>query len=304
MKHQLDNHPGILLHDITRLTRQVFGFRIRDLGLTESQWRVLGSVSKYSRISQNQLAILLGIGPAPLGKLVDRLEEEQLLERCPHPIDRRSKLLSVTRKGKPLTRTMKQRFQKLQKLVLQELNAKAIQDLECNLMRLYTKLSPQNPRDFLPEGEPLMLMHLITVISRLNSRRFDMQLRQLGFTRSLWLVLVAISKEEGTQQSQLARQLSMSKAPLGSLIDELESSGWVNRESHPQDRRAHSLQLSNRCKQQLKSLALEFEELHQHALEDVSTQQQIHLSNSLQAIRGQLKKLAGLQKSFSMEKST
>ncbi len=74
---------GFLLHDVARLLRKRFEQNARGSGLTRSQWQVL------AYLAQNE-------GPITLGRIVDKLQTLALIERHPHPSDRRVWLLHLT----------------------------------------------------------------------------------------------------------------------------------------------------------------------------------------------------------------
>jgi DNA-binding MarR family transcriptional regulator len=86
-----DNSPtlGFLLHTCARLLKKRFEQNARDSGLTRSQWQVLAYLSKVEGINQAGLAELLDLEPITVGRIVDKLEEMSLIERRPHPTDRR-----------------------------------------------------------------------------------------------------------------------------------------------------------------------------------------------------------------------
>jgi DNA-binding MarR family transcriptional regulator len=292
-RETLAPHPGLLLHDIARLFRQCFSQRLRDLGLSEPQWRVLGSVNKFPGITQTQLAQLLGIGKAPLGKLIDRLEAEGLLGREPDPDDRRLRHIHITESAGPVCEEIVRRYLEFQDCYLQNLSAPGLEELESSLRIMHRNMSEESGTALEPGiMESLNLMHLITGISRLNSRHFDLQLKALGFTRSQWLVLSAIDRGEGSNQSALAGELNMARAPLGVLVDELEAGNWVERRVPPGDRRARTLHLTGECRRKLQSLGESFEILHQRSLVGVAKPDRQSLSASLTRIRDQLKSLA------------
>ena len=88
-----------LFVDIHRLLSRSFEARVRHLGLTRVQLRVLFTLDRAGGgISQTELADLLEMEKAPLGKIIDRLEEGGWVVRKNHPTDRRSKLVSATSK--------------------------------------------------------------------------------------------------------------------------------------------------------------------------------------------------------------
>jgi len=92
---------GFLIHDVARLWRKRFEQLSRDSGLTRSQWQVLAYLERNENIHQSGLAELLEVEPITLGRIVDRLQEFGLVERHPHPSDRRIWLLRLTPRAKP-----------------------------------------------------------------------------------------------------------------------------------------------------------------------------------------------------------
>lgn len=73
--------PGFLISDVTRLMRKGFDRKVRDLGLTRPQWRVLVYVLDNEGLSQSELARRLELERAPLGQLVRALENLRLVSR-------------------------------------------------------------------------------------------------------------------------------------------------------------------------------------------------------------------------------
>lgn len=105
----LQTHPtlGFLLHDTARLLRKRFEQRARHLGLTRSQWQVLALLANHEGIHQSGLAELLDLEPITLARLLDKLEPLGLIERRPHPTDRRIRLLYLTEAVHPLLEAMR-----------------------------------------------------------------------------------------------------------------------------------------------------------------------------------------------------
>jgi MarR family transcriptional regulator, transcriptional regulator for hemolysin len=92
---------GFLLHDVARLLRKRFEQHARGSGLTRSQWQVLAYLAQNEGIHQSGLAELLDVEPITLCRLVDKLQALGLVERRPHPSDRRVWLLSLTPAARP-----------------------------------------------------------------------------------------------------------------------------------------------------------------------------------------------------------
>ena len=94
----LDRSFGFLLHDVSRLLRIEYNRRVRHLGLTRSQWRVIAHLSRNEGSTQTFLADVLEIENATLARLLDRLEADGWIERRPSQTDRRAKHLYLTEK--------------------------------------------------------------------------------------------------------------------------------------------------------------------------------------------------------------
>lgn len=90
---------------------------------------------------------------------------------------------------------------------------------------------------------------LIHDVSRLRRSAFDRVLKPLNVTRSQWWLLSYLSREDGMTQSQLAEELDLGKVAVGGLIDRLEKSALVRRESDATDRRVNRVFLEPRSRQ-------------------------------------------------------
>jgi MarR family transcriptional regulator for hemolysin len=98
---------GFLLHDVARLLRKRFEQNARDLGLTRAQWQVLAHLARNEGIHQGGLADILELEPISLGRILDRLQSAGLVERRPHPKDRRVWLLFLRPKAHPVIERMR-----------------------------------------------------------------------------------------------------------------------------------------------------------------------------------------------------
>ncbi len=94
----LQPNIGAMVHDVARLMRRGFERRARQTGLaiTRQQARALLHIARNEGLSQAAVATTLDIEPIALVRLLDRLHEEGLVERHPHPTDRRVRTLWLT----------------------------------------------------------------------------------------------------------------------------------------------------------------------------------------------------------------
>jgi DNA-binding MarR family transcriptional regulator len=88
------------LSDVARAMRTFVDQCARGHGMTRAQWAVLLRLERQEGMTQAEMAESLEIQPISLMRLIDRLCEQKLLERCPHESDRRAKRLYLTAKGR------------------------------------------------------------------------------------------------------------------------------------------------------------------------------------------------------------
>jgi MarR family transcriptional regulator for hemolysin len=82
--------------------RKAFDRRAVGMGVTRAQWKVLFRLQRQPGMRQIELADMLDIEPITLSRIVDRLEEAELVERVADPADRRAWRLHVTAQAQPL----------------------------------------------------------------------------------------------------------------------------------------------------------------------------------------------------------
>ncbi|MDX2203233.1 MAG: MarR family transcriptional regulator [Hyphomicrobiaceae bacterium] len=90
------------LSDAARAMRTHFDQRARQHGMTRAQWAVLSRLQRQEGATQAELADILEMQPISLGRLVDRLCAQDLVERRAHARDRRVNLLHLTDRGRDL----------------------------------------------------------------------------------------------------------------------------------------------------------------------------------------------------------
>ena len=88
------------LSDVARSMRTFIDQCAREHGMTRAQWGVLVRLERQEGMTQAEMAETLEIQPISLVRLIDRLCDHGLVERRPHPRDRRANLLYLTEKGR------------------------------------------------------------------------------------------------------------------------------------------------------------------------------------------------------------
>ncbi|WP_068875542.1 MarR family winged helix-turn-helix transcriptional regulator [Phenylobacterium sp. CCH9-H3] len=104
--------------------------------------------------------------------------------------------------------------------------------------------------------------YLLADVTRLMRAAFDDKMQELGLTASTWRVLIYLHRSDGVSQAALARQLEVSRASLGQMIDRLEQSGHVMRAEHSEDRRVWCVHLTAKALAMMPDVESKAKSLH------------------------------------------
>lgn len=107
LREDLSRNFGFILNDVARLMRTTFDRRVKALGLTRSQWWVLNHLFRNDGATQSELADILEVEKATLGRLLDRMEQKGWVRREGHAGDRRAKRVFLTEEVEPAIKTMR-----------------------------------------------------------------------------------------------------------------------------------------------------------------------------------------------------
>jgi len=102
-----------VLFECARLLIRRFDARLAELGFTRQQWLVLNTVEQREGLRQSDLAEAMEVGPAAAVKLVDALEKSGWVERRVDARDRRAKRLHLSRRGRSMLSSTRERFDRL-----------------------------------------------------------------------------------------------------------------------------------------------------------------------------------------------
>jgi len=136
---------GYLIHDVSRLRRQLYDQRSRHLGITRSQWWVLFNLARKagSPMNQNDLAQMLEMGSASMGELLRRLEKSGFIKRQAVPGDRRSKHVVIADRGLEVLENMRFVARTSNEAIMAGISDQDQQLLNDLLSRMKTNLSAQ-----------------------------------------------------------------------------------------------------------------------------------------------------------------
>ena len=133
-----------LLRTNARLSDQLELDVRRISGLSVARYDVLMHLDMAGgRLGLSDLAQAMVLSPSGLSKLLDRMQEAGLVERQPDPDDARSTYAAITRHGRAVVKTTRQRHHAF----LQRIFGDVLDDRDlADLTRIMTRLNARLPR--------------------------------------------------------------------------------------------------------------------------------------------------------------
>lgn len=114
-----------LIADSARMIRRSFDARVRELGMTGPQARLLLTLWKGEGQNQGYYADRLEVEPISLCRMIDRLEEAELVERRRDPADRRAWQLFLTERSRTLIDEIRGKLAPLEDTILSGIDPSA-----------------------------------------------------------------------------------------------------------------------------------------------------------------------------------
>ena len=116
---------------VTRRWRKMLDERLKDLGVTQARSSTMVYLEKGGEgLTQRELASLMAIENPTLVRLLDSLEQQNLIERRPCPNDRRARRLHLTNAGRAFMDDLSERAEVLREEMLEGISDK---EIECTV---------------------------------------------------------------------------------------------------------------------------------------------------------------------------
>lgn len=141
-----------LLSDTARLLRRHFDARVRALGVTSPQARMLLIMSVHEGENQGFYAERLEVEPITLCRMVDRMEETGLVERRKDPGDRRAWRLHLTARSRPMIEQLHGCIAALEADMLAQFAGTQAESLHGLLSKVQTTLSGKPETEIATHG--------------------------------------------------------------------------------------------------------------------------------------------------------
>lgn len=148
----MDENLFTKIGDLSRLARRSFDARARQIGVTRQQWQVLVTLRRHEGVNQGGLADLLDVEPISVCRMVDRLQEADLVERRPDPADRRSWRLFLTAKAEVLLAQLRPLADEMEAQALDGINPAQRADLCLLLDAIRQNLMPRTAAGLVSHG--------------------------------------------------------------------------------------------------------------------------------------------------------
>lgn len=136
-----EKHIGFLVYDVARQMRYRFDGKARALGVTRQQWRLLMLLARKPGETQAALADDLEVERITLCRMIDRLQDAELLERRADPADRRVWRIFLTPKGEAVNEKLQSIGLALHEEMLSVLHPEEEKQLQDLLSKLREALS-------------------------------------------------------------------------------------------------------------------------------------------------------------------
>lgn len=118
-----------MLFETQRLLRLLAEKQAAPYGITKAQWGVLAKLERTEGLKQSELAELLDVQPITLTRLIDRLCENDLIERREDAKDRRVNRLYLRPAARPLLEKLGELRADITEAALSHLNDEQANDL-------------------------------------------------------------------------------------------------------------------------------------------------------------------------------
>jgi MarR family transcriptional regulator for hemolysin len=115
-RYDFENSVGFVVNNTAKSFQRSLDLELRkNVGVTLSQWRVVGALVLQPGLTQKELADKMGIEGATLVPVIDKMEKEGLLKRKQDSTDRRVNRIYLTSKADSLWESMTECALKIRK---------------------------------------------------------------------------------------------------------------------------------------------------------------------------------------------
>jgi DNA-binding MarR family transcriptional regulator len=130
---------------------------------------------------------------------------------------------------------------------------------------------------------------VVNEVGRLYGRQFDQLSREeLGLSRAQCRLIGQVAYSEdghAPTQAEIAQNLDLTPMAVATLVDRMETAGWISRRPSSTDRRANAIELRPRAQEALVKALDVSDRVQDAALAGFSAAERQHLVAMLQRVR-------------------
>lgn len=115
-------------------------FKLGDFDITVDQWLILKNLSENDLLSQTELAQMVFKDQPTLTRIIDILVKKGFVQRVPHPLDRRSFQLLLTKEGQSKVEELKPQIASIREKAWENLNKSDFEEFKRILNTIYNNL--------------------------------------------------------------------------------------------------------------------------------------------------------------------
>jgi MarR family transcriptional regulator, lower aerobic nicotinate degradation pathway regulator len=113
-----DERPGHLIRRLQQISFAIFMDQARKFDVTPVQYSAIFAINNHPGIDQTALCNMIALDRSTIGDVVTRLEKKRLITRRHDPLDRRTKSLYITPRGRRLLADIEPAVAVTQRLIL------------------------------------------------------------------------------------------------------------------------------------------------------------------------------------------
>jgi DNA-binding MarR family transcriptional regulator len=141
MMQQLDESLGFLVNVVARSMRVALEEKLKEHGVTVTQWVVMQGISELGEARQTDLGKRVQFDDATITRQIDNLVKVGLIKRSPALDDRRTHLVSLTPKGKKLLPRLNEEAYEINVRATKGLRSTKTRSIYLDLIRVRENLS-------------------------------------------------------------------------------------------------------------------------------------------------------------------
>ena len=122
IRQVLWSRPGFLIRRLNQIHYAIFSEECKAHLITPVQFGILTALSLKPGLDQTEIGTELGLDRTTTADVLKRLEEKNLIERRPHPADRRSRQSLITEEGFRVMKLLHAHMQSAQQRLLSPLS--------------------------------------------------------------------------------------------------------------------------------------------------------------------------------------